>query len=101
MDCRFQVSSLGLPGDDDAWLGSVVVPMGWVNAMGLAQYLQRRMLAIGTGSPIRVLPLSRELREDKPMPIMDSTSPGLNSNWQVYCDDLDIPTGKGRSGNRL
>eukprot|EP00973_Karenia_brevis_P042451 5877313-Karenia_brevis.AAC.1 len=33
--------------DRDVWIGATTIPMGWVNAMGLAQYLHRRMHELG------------------------------------------------------
>eukprot|EP00973_Karenia_brevis_P046765 6488718-Karenia_brevis.AAC.1 len=67
--------------------------MGWVNAMGLAQYLHRRMHEMGMKLG-RQLPAGREVRKDKAMPRLceKSASNGgdCSSFWQVYCDDLDI-----------
>ena len=52
------------------WLAVVVIPMGWLSAVGVCQYLQRRLgrapRAFGAE-----LPAVSDLRKDKPAPVCD------------------------------
>ena len=92
----FSANELGLPGNDKVWLGSRVMPMGWSNSMGVVQYLHRRLLTKATGSPQvcplsrQALPLTREVRKDKPFPVLSSDSLTVSAFWQTYCDDFDL-----------
>eukprot|EP00971_Amphidinium_carterae_P347076 6488902-Amphidinium_carterae.3 len=86
----FSASELQLSGEGRYRLGSVCLPMGWRNSVGLAQYCHRRMVYLSSlplvGSTIR-LPPSREIRRDKAVP------PFLNdasAAWQIYIDDFDV-----------
>eukprot|EP00971_Amphidinium_carterae_P346582 6488142-Amphidinium_carterae.1 len=93
---EFSSSDFGLDGPvRPVWLGAVAIPMGWRNAVGVVQYLHRRLL-LGWCSPSRSvetsvgLPLAREARRDRPFPLVSSTSVAQSTAWQVYIDDLDI-----------
>ena len=77
---KFSKSALGLPGDGHCFLGCTVCPMGFTNAMGLVQYLHRRMLIVGTGGPVE-MPLQRELRKDRTMPMLRGDIDELASIW--------------------
>ena len=100
-DQRFSLAELGLPpssdpGDDgERWLGAVTLPMGWLNAMGIAQYVHRRWTCLARGDPLTEarllgLPLDRELRKDRAAAVLAWDSERLRALWQIYCDDLDI-----------
>ena len=78
------------------YLGAVTMPMGYKNAMGLVQYLHRRMLVQGLQSPLG-LPRSREIRKDRGVPALRAGS-ALQEVWQVYCDDADYVEKVQRSG---
>ena len=67
----------------EVWAASGVIPMGWLSACGLMQYLRRWLATLppprGAG-----LPRARELRRDMPAP----------SGWQsgvfeIYLDNFD------------
>ena len=61
--------------------------MGYLNAMGLVQYLHRRLLARGPQHPDGLC-RSREKCKDRPVPALRPGNP-LRKLWQVYCDDAD------------
>ena len=93
MNTKFTAAELGLSGRAEraVYLASTVVPMGWRNAMGLVQYLHRGMLVLGAGSPrCLALPLDREIRKDKPMPVLSAVAAKYMQLWEVYADDLDL-----------
>ena len=77
------------PPDEKVWLGAVVIPMGWLSAMGVAQYLHRRLVLAYTGSPTS-FPLAREVRKDKIFPLLCDLAVELARLWQIYADDLDV-----------
>eukprot|EP00959_Pyramimonas_sp_CCMP1952_P417163 8740225-Pyramimonas_sp.AAC.1 len=89
-DVAFDPLELGIRdwGDEPIWLGATTVPMGWCNAMGLFQYLHRRLLLSGGAHP-RGLPLRREIRKDRPFPVARSGDDEFDQLWQIYCDDAD------------
>ncbi|CAK0803102.1 unnamed protein product [Prorocentrum cordatum] len=89
-DVAFDPLELGIRdwGDEPIWLGATTVPMGWCNAMGLFQYLHRRLLISGGVHP-RGLPLRREIRKDRPFPVARSGDDEFDQLWQIYCDDAD------------
>ena len=90
-DVSFSGAELGLADKERYWLGAIVLPMGWKSAMGIAQYLHRRLLTCLGGSPQSgLLPHARELRKDRATPILSSRRNEFKEWWQVYCDDLDI-----------
>eukprot|EP00974_Lingulodinium_polyedra_P051847 4985700-Lingulodinium_polyedra.AAC.1 len=67
------------------------MPMGYANAMGAVQYLLRRCRAQPLRSRGLALPLAREVRKDRPMPLLSASPEELAAFWQVYCDDADYP----------
>ncbi len=78
---------LGLGGDEDVWLCSQVIPMGWNLAVCVFQHLHRRLA-------LRAPPLGAgldpgcEWRGDQPKPL----SAAAGHTWfQVYVDDFDAP----------
>ena len=76
---------LGGPGnpDDDLYLASRVIPMGWSAAVTVVQHLHRRMAL----SP-RGLEPSRELHRERPLPEKEL---GVdNSYWNLYIDDFTL-----------
>ncbi|CAK0801499.1 unnamed protein product, partial [Prorocentrum cordatum] len=81
---------LGLPGAGKRWLASATLPMGWKSAMGLIQYLHRRLLTNVSGPPW-ALPAERELRKDRAAPRLSSSLEGLRAIWLIYADDFDVP----------
>ena len=85
---------LGLDGDPFApvYLACTVIPVGTLSAMGIVQYLHRRMCIVGTGSPQsgpNGLPGDREVRKDKRVPVSLPHLKGYEKLWQVYADDED------------
>ena len=91
INSQFTSADLDLPGPSrPIYFSSAVIPMGWRNAMGLVQYLHRRALLVGAGRPSAGLPLDREMRKDKPLPVLAALE-GYRELWQVYADDLDLP----------
>jgi len=81
--------------DHSRWLGAITLPMGWRNAMGLAQYVHRRWTQLTVGDPLAAhqrlgLPLAREMRKDRVAPYVSAELERLRAIWQTYCDDLDI-----------
>ncbi|CAE7898809.1 unnamed protein product, partial [Symbiodinium microadriaticum] len=79
---------VGRPGTPYIHVASAVIPMGWVNAVGLFQHLHRRAgLAsepVGAG-----LDPSNEWRRDRPVPRGAVDAGGM---WfQYYLDDFDCP----------
>ncbi len=82
-------SDLGLTGSGSVFLGCTVCPMGFKNAMGIVQYLHRRLLLLGTGGPPS-LPPDRELRRDRPLAFLRREVENLSCLWQIFCDDFDV-----------
>jgi len=91
-DMVFTGAQLGIsPSDELFWLGAVTLPMGWKSAMGVAQYLHRRLLTrLGGGPQAPLLPHDRELRKDRVAPFLRADRDEFSRWWQIYCDDLDI-----------
>ena len=90
-DAAFSARDLQLGeewGPGPIYLGAITMPMGYKNAMGLVQYVHRRMLA-ADGRTTTGLPRDREIRKDRAVPALVSGSRALRSLWQVYCDDAD------------
>ncbi len=76
---------LGGPGnpEDEIYIASRVIPMGWSAAVSVVQHLHRRM-ALSPGG----LTPSRELHREKPMP---EKALGVdNSFWNLYIDDFTL-----------
>ena len=81
-------SLVGLPNEPEVYVAAAVIPMGWVNAVGLFQHLHRRL---GLSSPPGGAGHSAEVewRRDRPIPSSVVTE---NGGWvQFYLDDFDCP----------
>ena len=79
---------VGLPNEKEVYVAAAVIPMGWVNAVGLFQHLHRRL---GLGVPPGGAGHSGEIewRRDRPIPSSAVTEDG---GWvQFYLDDFDCP----------
>jgi hypothetical protein len=70
------------PLTDWVYIGMITVPMGWVNAVGVLQYLHRQLL-----KKVNVLPRHLELRRDAPMPVDEVFNTA--SFVEIYVDNLD------------
>eukprot|EP00438_Fugacium_kawagutii_P024162 Skav223371 [mRNA] locus=scaffold1536:180534:185737:+ [translate_table: standard] len=65
------------------YLASTVLPMGFVNSVGLAQHVHRNLVqASGEGKP-GVNEAHAELRKDRPFSV-------ANPLWRVYLDNYDL-----------
>ncbi|CAK0843927.1 unnamed protein product, partial [Prorocentrum cordatum] len=95
-----EASELGVPGHGRRWLASVTLPTGWKSAMGMVQYLHRKLL-MRTGAPSRALPAPRELWKDRAVPPLLPGGGDMSALWQIYADDLDVPTSAEKAGDRL
>jgi hypothetical protein len=69
---------------------TTVLPMGWSSAMAVMQCVHRRVVS-SLGPRSGQLPLGREVRRDRGLPLLQDR-PELRSAWQVYCDDFDVLT---------
>lgn len=76
---------LGGPGDpeEELYLASRVIPMGWSAAVTVVQHLHRRM-ALSPGG----LEPSRELHRERPMP--EKRIGEDNAYWNLYIDDFTL-----------
>eukprot|EP00971_Amphidinium_carterae_P281422 5587301-Amphidinium_carterae.2 len=79
------------PSTEPLYIGSQVIPMGWRNAVGLVQAIHKRLLwASGMARPLSAnLPACREVRADRPLPMLSLRNPLYSQTWQVYIDDFD------------
>ena len=68
--------------EEECYLVSRVLPMGYLNSVGIAQHLHRNLLKRAQGSPTRCQPWS-EVRKDRTWSL-------ANPLWRVYLDNLDI-----------
>eukprot|EP00971_Amphidinium_carterae_P334869 6470397-Amphidinium_carterae.1 len=75
---RLSSSALGISGTE-RWVrvGARVIPMGWQGAVGLCQYLHRRLVALSHARHLEIggpepLPLEREARKDRVFPFLRS-----------------------------
>ncbi|CAE7703138.1 Tnks2 [Symbiodinium sp. CCMP2592] len=76
-------SDLVPPGvTERCYLSAKVLPMGFLNSVGIAQHLHRNFLRKVQGSPSRLLGFS-ELRKDRAFTL-------ANPTWRVYLDNLDV-----------
>ena len=66
----------------EAYLGVIVVPMGWSSGTGLVQHLFRR-IALRESA----LPPQLELRKDQPLPCYPDFL--VREWWQIYIDNYD------------
>eukprot|EP00971_Amphidinium_carterae_P351971 6492369-Amphidinium_carterae.2 len=94
-DLKYTPAELGLPDTGDVgpvYLGARVVPMGWKSAVGLVQYIHKRLLR-ESALPLQLgagLPSDRELRADRPLPLHRGGCSGFDKLWQLYIDDFDV-----------
>ena len=67
---------------EPCYLCAKVLPMGYLNSVGVAQHLHRNLIRKVQGGPTRLLS-SAEVRKDRP---------ATNSNpmWRVYLDNFDL-----------
>ena len=68
--------------EEKCFLVSRVLPMGYLNSVGIAQHLHRNLLKRAQGSPTRCQPWS-EVRKDRAWSL-------ANPLWRVYLDNLDV-----------
>eukprot|EP00971_Amphidinium_carterae_P350582 6491633-Amphidinium_carterae.1 len=97
---RWSSTDLGLPGpSSQVRVGSRVIPMGWKNAVGLCQYLHRRIVSLCEKRPKQMhlrqpLPLEREARKDKVFLLLVGGHAEASKSWQalwhLYIDDVDL-----------
>jgi hypothetical protein len=73
---------LGLKHNDWTWLTMNVVPMGWLSAVGVIQYLHRQLALRVAG-----LPRQLELRRDRPPALNEKFE--IRRFWQLYIDNFD------------
>eukprot|EP00971_Amphidinium_carterae_P331016 6464351-Amphidinium_carterae.1 len=102
---RFTLNELGLPSagrdaHEPLYLAAAVIPMGWLNAVGIVEGLHRELLLQGStaggeeewGDPPRAVrpgvSVHHEVRRDKPMPPVLNHA-DWNYLWQAYIDDYD------------
>eukprot|EP00971_Amphidinium_carterae_P211390 4194179-Amphidinium_carterae.3 len=101
---RFTLDELALPSEgrdphEPLYLAATVIPMGWLNAVGIVQGLHRELLLRGSAAggtddgdaSASVEPgvaLHHEVRRDKPMPPV-GIHRDWNYLWQAYIDDYD------------
>lgn len=64
------------------YLSSAVLPMGFLNSVGIAQHVHRILVQRSCPAPARDL-ASREIRKDLPLPASDCS-------WRVYLDNYDL-----------
>ena len=76
---------LGLAGnpEDDVYISSQVLPMGWSAAVTVMQHLHRRV-ALSQ----QVLPIEREIHRERPLP--EKNTRACSAYWNLYVDDLTI-----------
>ena len=67
---------------EPCYLTAVVLPMGFLNSVGLAQHVHRVLVLRCSPQPSLDLP-SREIRKDAPLPSADAS-------WRVYLDNFDL-----------
>ena len=79
---------VGRPHEPEVYVAAAVIPMGWVNAVGLFQHLHRRLgLSCPPGGAGH--PEGSEWRRDRPVP---SSAVSKDGGWvQFYLDDFDCP----------
>ena len=67
---------------EDCYLCAKVLPMGYLNSVGIAQHLHRNFMKKVQGEPGRLGPFS-EVRKDRSWPLS-------NPCWRIYLDNLDV-----------
>ena len=79
---------VGKPGVSEVYLAAAVIPMGWLNAVGLFQHLHRRLGLAPPPSGAGHCE-DQEWRRDRPVP---SSAVSEDGGWvQFYLDDFDCP----------
>ena len=79
---------VGMPHEVEVYVAAAVIPMGWINAVGLFQHLHRR-LGLAAEPVGAEHPAELEWRRDRPVPRSAVTESG---GWiQYYLDDFDCP----------
>ena len=68
--------------EEDCFLCAKVLPMGYLNSVGVAQHLHRNFLKRVQG-PVQQLGAFNEVRKDRAWPLS-------NPVWRVYLDNLDV-----------
>ena len=68
--------------NEPCYLTSRVLPMGFINSVGIAQHVHRVLVQRSVPRPLRDL-ASREIRKDAPLP-------DTSSAWRVYLDNYDL-----------
>ena len=68
--------------DEPCYLCSKVLPMGYLNSVGVAQHLHRNLISRAQGGPTRCVG-SAEVRKDRPASL-------ANPLWRVYLDNFDL-----------
>ncbi|CAE7827088.1 unnamed protein product [Symbiodinium sp. CCMP2592] len=68
--------------DEPCYLCSKVLPMGYLNSVGIAQHLHRNLISRAQGGPTRCVG-SAEVRKDRPASL-------ANPLWRVYLDNFDL-----------
>ena len=66
---------------EECFLAARVLPMGYLNSVGIAQHLHRNIIRNAVGSP-QNFPSGSEIRRDRPWSLS-------NPLWRVYLDNLD------------
>ena len=67
---------------EPCYISSAVLPMGFLNSVGIAQHVHRVLVKRSSPQPGRDLH-SREIRKDAPLPSTDTA-------WRVYLDNYDL-----------
>ena len=87
IDGALDPTLFGQPAGEDMWLYVRVVPMGWINAVGVCQYLMRR-LSVERPPAGAGLPRGAELRKDRNHPV--NVDLRCSTWWQAYLDGEDL-----------
>lgn len=69
--------------EEEVYLASRVLPMGFLNSVSLAQHVHRNLVLASSGNDGTLNRPEEELRKDRPMS-------GTNPNWRVYLDNYDL-----------
>lgn len=67
---------------EPCYLCAKVLPMGYLNSVGIAQHLHRNLIRKIQGGPSRIIS-SAEVRKDRP-------ASSANPMWRVYLDNFDL-----------
>ena len=80
---RRKVLGLAGPPEEEVYITSQVMPMGWSAAVTVVQHIHRAM-ALRDGT----LPLGREIHRQRPLP--EALTREDSSFWNLYLDDLTV-----------